>query len=67
MGDKIKALIHLSVYCPDCGSVLYRDYGTGTLRCEMTHCPNFNVRFKVPTIDLERVEDADQTGKPRDA
>ncbi len=56
-GEKIKAIMHISVYCPNCGSVLYRDFDNAVLRCEMMNCPNYKVKFKVPSIDLERADD----------
>lgn len=57
MDEKVLMTVSMYVYCPCCGSVLYRDHEKNILRCEMSHCTNFKVRFKAPQIELERAEE----------
>ena len=48
--------------CGDCGYFMKPDFGYGekptTIRCRISTCRRYNVRYKVPRVPVERVEDA---------
>ena len=48
------AEIHLMVECPECSVVMSRDEDK-TIQCLNSSCSLYEVRFKQPTVKLERV------------
>jgi NAD-dependent DNA ligase len=57
MNEKVQMRVSMYVYCPGCGSILYRNHEQNILRCEISSCPNFQIRWKTPTVELERAEE----------
>lgn len=55
--DPVRALIVGPLLCPECGWQLVRSHDNRSVSCENgvePSCPLYRIRFKAPTINLER-------------
>ena len=57
MAESVAARLYLQVQCPRCPFVLVNDQESGTCQCENPRCDRFEVRYKLPTVTLDAVED----------
>jgi len=54
----IKAYIYMTLMCPECGWEMYHDTvegKPGTYKCYNPKCKLYEILFKPPSIELERV------------
>lgn len=53
------AKMDISVRCPACGLVLYH-YPNETMACSFSDCSRHGILYKIPSIELELVEVAEE-------
>lgn len=56
----MKAKLYIQVECPECGAVMIRN-SEKNIRCLNPECKKADVLYEAPTIELERVKDADES------